>query len=254
MHLKIDIKDRVASLQLNRPEALNALSAQMSEALVSAAIELDRNSEIGCLVIRGSEKAFCAGADIKELSRWRWPENLQRDAFSIWDEFASLSIPKIAAVSGLALGGGCELALMCDFIYAAKNAKIGQPELALGLIPGMGGTQRLVHRVGRARAKEMVLTGAPLSAAQALEVGLVNSVFDDAQVLFAETQRCAANIARQPRIAVRTANDVLDRAEESALAEGLRQERSRYFALWNTRDAQEGMSAFLQKREAKFEV
>ncbi|WP_428265629.1 enoyl-CoA hydratase-related protein [Haliangium sp.] len=243
MSIFIERHGRVALARIDRPEALNALNAALLRDLLVALGELDRDPEVGCFVITGSERAFSAGADIKELAQKSYLDMLHEDPFAGWDRFAALRTPKIAAVSGYALGGGCELAMMCDFIIAADNAKFGQPEIKLGLIPGMGGTQRLTRIVGKAKAMDLILTGRMMDAAEAERSGLVARVVPSASLLD-EAMDAAATIAGYGATAAIVAREAVDQALEVGLSDGLRFERRTYYALWATDDAQRGMRAF----------
>jgi enoyl-CoA hydratase len=251
MSIQIERNGRVAIVRLNRPKVLNALNSEVMCEMVTRMGALDGDPEVGCFVITGSERAFAAGADIKELASKSYMDMVHEDFFAPWDKFTAIRTPKIAAVSGYALGGGCELAMMCDLIYAADTAKFGQPEIKLGLIPGMGGTQRLTKLVGKAKAMDLILTGRMMDAAEAERAGLVARVFP-ADELMTETLAAAAMMAGYGRTAVFAAREAIERAQESSLREGLLFERRTYYALWATQDAQEGMRAFMEKREPAF--
>ena len=251
MSIQIERNGRVAIVRLNRPKVLNALNSEVMCEMVTRMGALDGDSEVGCFVITGSERAFAAGADIKELASKSYMDMFHEDFFAPWDKFTAIRTPKIAAVSGYALGGGCELAMMCDLIYAADTAKFGQPEIKLGLIPGMGGTQRLTKLVGKAKAMDLILTGRMMDAVEAEQAGLVARVFP-AEGLMPETLVAAEMIAGYGRTAVIAAREAIERAQESSLREGLLFERRTYYALWATQDAQEGMQALMEKREPLF--
>ncbi|MEZ4646919.1 MAG: enoyl-CoA hydratase [Chloroflexota bacterium] len=251
MTLLIERQGRVAIIQLNRPQVLNALNSEVMWELVTAMQELDRDPDIGCFVITGSERAFAAGADIKELAAKSYLDMLREDFFAPWDAFTALRTPKIAAVSGYALGGGCELAMMCDMIFAADTAKFGQPEIKLGLIPGMGGSQRLTRLVGKAKAMDMILTGRMMGAEEAERAGLVARVIA-ADRFMEETLAAATTIATYSKITAVVAREAVERALEGSLREGILFERRTYYALWATEDANEGMRAFIEKREPVF--
>ena len=223
----------------------------MMKGIVTELERYDRDPEIGCFVLTGSEKAFAAGADIKELKSKSYMDMFHEGFFDGWDRFAALRTPKIAAVSGYALGGGCELAMMCDMIYAADTAKFGQPEIKLGLIPGMGGSQRLTKLVGKGRAMDMILTGRMITATEAERAGLVARVIP-ADQLMEETLEAANLIAGYGKTAAIVAREAVDRALEVGLREGIQFERRTYYALWATQDAQEGMAAFVEKRPPVF--
>jgi enoyl-CoA hydratase/carnithine racemase len=242
----------VALLRLNRPEARNALSPEMMEQLATELERLDPDPGVRCVVIAGSEKVFAAGADIKAMSERSFAEALRHPAASFWRRLAAIKTPMIAAVSGYALGGGCELALACDMIVAADGAQFGQPEINLGIIPGGGGTQRLARVLGKQRAMQLVLTGERFDAATALELGLVNKVVEGSGWL-EEAMALAAAVAKQPPIAARLAKQAVLVAEETALSPGIENERRLYELAMATEDRVEGMTAFLEKREPKFE-
>jgi enoyl-CoA hydratase/carnithine racemase len=242
----------VALLRLNRPEARNALSPELMEELAAGLERLDPDPEVRCVVIAGSEKVFAAGADIKAMSERSFAEALRHPAASFWRRLAAIKTPMIAAVSGYALGGGCELALACDMIVAAEGAQFGQPEINLGIIPGGGGTQRLARVLGKQRAMQLVLTGERFDAATALELGLVNKVVEGGGWL-EEAMALAATVAERPPIAARLAKQAVLVADETALSPGLENERRLYELAMATEDRVEGMTAFLEKREPKFE-
>jgi enoyl-CoA hydratase len=219
--------------------------------LVDALTPLDGSPDVGCFVITGSERAFAAGADITEMSEKSAADMIAEDFFAGWEAFAALRTPKIAAVAGYALGGGCELAMMCDMIIAADNAKFGQPEITLGVIPGIGGTQRLTRLVGKAKAMDMILTGRLIDAHEADRIGLVSRVVP-ADRLAAEVDEIAEQIADYGKLAVTAARDCVDRALETGLTDGIRYERRVFHALFATDDQKEGMRAFKEKRKAVF--
>ena len=225
----------------------------MMRAMITTMQELDKDPNVGCFVITGSERAFAAGADIKELASKSYIEMLQEDYFVGWDAFTAIRTPKVAAVSGYALGGGCELAMMCDIIYAADNAKFGQPEIKLGLIPGMGGSQRLTKLVGKAKAMDMILTGRMMDAEEAERSGLVARVIPTDQ-LMEETLAAAATIANYSKVTAMVAREAVDEALEVGLRAGIQFERRTYYALWATADANEGMHAFIEKRKPDFNI
>jgi enoyl-CoA hydratase len=251
VNILIERKGRVVVVQLNRPKVLNALNSELMHEMVATLGPLDRDPEVGCFVITGSERAFAAGADIKELASKSYLEMLQEDFFAPWNAFAALRTPKIAAVSGYALGGGCELAMMCDMIFAADSAKFGQPEIKLGLIPGMGGSQRLTKLVGKGKAMDMILTGRMMEAEEAERAGLVARVIP-ADKLMDETMDAATTIAGYSKTTAMVAREAVNRALEGSLAEGILFEQRTYYALWATPDAQEGMNAFIEKRDPNF--
>jgi len=250
--VEISRDGHVALLQLNRPEARNALSPELMEQVAAALETFDPDPEVRCVVIAGSEKVFAAGADIKAMAERSFAEALRHPAASFWRRLAAIKTPMIAAVSGYALGGGCELALACDMIVAAESAKFGQPEINLGIIPGGGGTQRLARVLGKQRAMELVLTGRRFDAAEAQAMGLVNKVVAD-DAWLDETMALARAVAEQPPIASRLAKQAVIAAEETALSAGLENERRLYELAMATEDRQEGMNAFLEKRKPNFE-
>ena len=248
----IEQQGRVVIVTLNRPAARNALNSEIMNALASDLAPLDRDPGVGCFVLKGSEKAFAAGADIKEMADKSFPDMFGEDFFAAWDKFASFRTPKIAAVSGYALGGGCELAMMCDMIFAADTAMFGQPEIKLGVIPGMGGSQRLTKLVGKAKAMDMILTGRMMDAAEAERCGLVARVIP-AEKLLEEALAAAQTIAGYGKAATLAAREAVDRALEGGLREGILFERRIFHALFATQDQKEGMAAFIEKRPAQFQ-
>ena len=250
--IKVERRDRVGLITLHRPEALNALNLRLMHEVVGAAEEFDRDEAVGATVLTGSERAFAAGADIKEMQHLEFVDAYRSDLFAEWDRFARLRKPVVAAVAGYALGGGCELAMMCDILLAADTAKFGQPEIKLGVIPGMGGSQRLTRAVGKAKAMELVLTGRMMDAEEAERAGLVSRIVPAADLL-TEALRVAATIAAMSPIAVLAAKEAVGRAFESPLAEGLRAERRLFHAAFATADQKEGMAAFAEKRPATFQ-
>ena len=237
----------VALIRLNRPKQLNALNTALAAEMVAVAEALERDRSIGCIVVTGNDRAFAAGADIAEMVDKTAEEMIEADFFALWDRFAACKTPKIAAVTGFALGGGCELVMMCDFAIAGTGAKFGQPEIKLGVIAGMGGTQRLTKLIGRARSMDLHLTGRMMDAAEALAAGLVARVVPDDQVLEVALE-AARQIAAQSRPAARLAREAVMRAEELSLAEGILYERRVFHRLFGTPDQREGMRAFLEKR------
>ncbi|QKZ05327.1 MULTISPECIES: enoyl-CoA hydratase [Pseudomonas] len=249
--LLLETRGRVALITLNRPEALNALNAQLISELNQALDTLDADRDIGCIVLTGSAKAFAAGADIKEMAERTYPQIYLDDLFSETDRIANRRTPMIAAVAGFALGGGCELALMCDFILAADTAKFGQPEIKLGVLPGMGGTQRLTHAVGKAKAMELCLTGRLMDAVEAERAGVVARIVAADQLL-EEALATAAQIAAKSLPVAMMVKESVNRAFEVSLSEGVRFERRVFHAAFATQDQKEGMAAFIAKREARF--
>ena len=247
----VDSGGRVGRITLNRPKALNALSSRLLVELERAVAAFDADPAIGCILLTGSEKAFAAGADIAEMSSLSYPGTYVDDLFAVADRIARRRKPMVAAVSGFALGGGCELAMLCDVILASDTAKFGQPEIKLGVMPGIGGTQRLARLVGRAKAMELCLTGRMMDAAEAERAGLVSRVIPAAEFT-AETEKVAEAIAGMSLPVTMLIKETVDRAEETTLAEGVRFERRVFQALFATADQKEGMAAFLEKRPARF--
>jgi enoyl-CoA hydratase len=246
-----ETRQRVGLVRFNRPKELNALNSVLMEELVTALEAFDRDPAIGCLVVTGSERAFAAGADIKEMAEATAVEMLQRDNIARWDRLRRLTKPLIAAVSGFCLGGGCELALACDLVVASESARFGQPEINLGVMPGAGGTQRLTRAVGKALAMEMVLNARMLSAEEAARYGLVNRVVP-VEVYLDEALALAQSIAARAPLAVRLAKESVNNAFETYLADGLRDERRAFYFLFSTEDQKEGMRAFVEKRRAEW--
>ncbi len=246
------LTDGVGLITLNRPNALNALNSQLLSELVTQLEAFDRDPAVRVMVLTGSEKAFAAGADIKEMSGQSYMDMYLANFFAdAADRISAVRKPLIAAVAGYALGGGCELAMMCDFIIAADNAKFGQPEITLGVMPGIGGTQRLTRFVGKSKAMEMCLTGRNMDAAEAERAGLVSRVVP-AATLMAEAMTAAAKIAAQSLPITMMTKETINRAYETSLAEGVRFERRVFHAMFATEDQKEGMAAFREKRKAAF--
>lgn len=243
--------ERVGTITLNRPEALNALNSQVMVEVTSAAAEFDADPGIGAIIITGSAKAFAAGADIKEMATLSFSEVFGSDFFAAWGKLAAVRTPLIAAVGGYALGGGCELAMMCDVLIAAETAKFGQPEIKLGVLPGMGGSQRLTRAVGKAKAMDMILTGRTIDAAEAERIGLVSRVVA-ADDLLEEANTVATTISQMSRSASRMAKEAVNRAFEASLTEGLLYERRLFHSAFATEDQTEGMAAFSEKRAPNF--
>jgi len=250
--IEIETHGRVALVRLNRPQALNALNAQLIGELDCALMGFEADAGIGCVVITGSEKAFAAGADIKEMADKTFADAFLGDFIGRWDAVARARKPIVAAVAGFALGGGCELAMMCDFILAADTATFGQPEIKLGVIPGAGGTQRLARAVGKAKAMDLVLTGRMMGAEEAERAGLVSRVIPAADLL-AEALKAATAIASMSLPAALMAKEAVNRAFETTLAEGVRHERRLFYSLFATQDQKEGMAAFIEKRKPAFQ-
>ncbi|AXL70892.1 enoyl-CoA hydratase [Pseudomonas aeruginosa] len=250
--LLLDTQGRVGVITLNRPKALNALNEQLISKLNKALDHFEQDPAIGCIVITGSAKAFAAGADIKEMADLTFPQIYLDDFFASADRIGNRRKPIIAAVAGYALGGGCELALMCDFIYAADNARFGLPELGLGVLPALGGTQRLTRALGKAKAMELCLTGRQMDAQEAERAGLVARVLP-LDSLLEETLKVAQGIAAKSLPATMLVKECVNRAFEGSLSEGLRFERRAFHALFATTDQKEGMAAFVEKRPAQFQ-
>ncbi len=247
----VETKGRVGIIRLNRPNALNALNLALKTELGEAVKAFDKDSNIGCMIITGSEKAFAAGADIKEMAEKTYNEALMGNFAGDWDEAARARKPVIAAVAGFALGGGCELAMMCDIIVAADNAKFGQPEINLGVIAGIGGTQRLTRAVGKSKSMEMNLTGRMMDAAEAERSNLVAKVVPVAE-LMNEAMKMAEAIASKSLPSVLLAKESVNRSYEVPLSEGLRFERRVFHSLFATEDQKEGMKAFIEKRKPEW--
>ena len=248
-HIIVETKGRVGIIRLNRPQALNALNIKLMEELAAAIDVFDADANIGCLLITGNEKAFAAGADIKEMADRTFIEAFLNNFAGTWDHAAHARKPIVAAVAGFALGGGCELAMQCDVVIAADNAKFGQPEIKLGVIPGIGGTQRLTRAVGKAKAMDLILTGRMMDAAEAEKSGLVARVVP-ADALMDEAMKTAETIAGMGLPAVLMAKEAVNRAFETSLAEGVNFERRAFHSLFATEDQKEGMKAFVEKRKA----
>jgi enoyl-CoA hydratase len=247
----VDRDERVGTITLNRPQALNALNSQVMAEVTTAAAEFDADPGIGAIVITGSAKAFAAGADIKEMATLSFSEVFDADFFAAWSKLAAVRTPTIAAVAGYALGGGCELAMMCDVLIAADTAKFGQPEIKLGVLPGMGGSQRLTRAIGKAKAMDLILTGRTIDAAEAERSGLVSRVVP-ADDLLTEAKAVATTISQMSRSAARMAKEAVNRAFESTLTEGLLYERRLFHSAFATDDQTEGMAAFTEKRTPNF--
>lgn len=247
----VEKKDGVGLITLNRPDALNALNARLIGEMNAALDDMEADDSVRAIVVTGSEKAFAAGADIKEMKDKSFAEVARSDFIEPWERITRCRKPVIAAVSGFALGGGCELAMMCDFIIAADNAKFGQPEIRLGIIPGAGGTQRLTRAVGKAKAMDLCLTGRMMDAAEAERCGLVSRVVPVAD-LMGEAMKAAQAIAGFSMPSVMMGKEAVNRAFETTLAEGVRFERRLFQSLFATEDQKEGMSAFSEKRSAQF--
>jgi enoyl-CoA hydratase len=241
----------VALVQLNRPDVLNALNLELMQEVKSALQALDAQPEVGCIVLTGNEKAFAAGADIKQMADKGASDVLKIDQFSTWDQIRKTKKPLIAAVSGFAFGGGCELCMLCDMIVASETAQFGQPEIKLAIMPGAGGTQRLTRAIGKARAMEMVLTGEPMKAEEALSRGLINRIVP-VELYLEEAFKLAAKVAERAPVAVQLAKESVNNAYETHLQEGLLLERKNFYLLFATEDKNEGVDAFVNKRNPEF--
>ena len=249
----VETHGRVGLIRLNRPQALNALCDELMDELGTQLLAFDADPSIGAIVLTGSEKAFAAGADIKQMKDRVYPDVVLDDFISRWETILRIRKPVIAAVAGFALGGGCELAMMCDMIVAADTAKFGQPEINLGVIPGAGGTQRLTRAVGKSKAMDQVLTARMMDAAEAERSNLVSRVFPAAD-LVAEALKMGEKIAGLSPVAVALAKQAVNRAFETTLGEGVRAERSLFLSLFGTPDQREGMAAFAEKRKPNFRL
>jgi len=251
-NILVETRGKVGVIRLNRPQALNALNAALIGELSEAVQAFEADAGVACLVVTGSEKAFAAGADIKEMADKSYMDAFMGDFAANWDALSRVRKPTVAAVAGFALGGGCELAMMCDIVIAADTAKFGQPEIKLGVIPGIGGTQRLTRAVGKAKAMDLCLTGRMMDAAEAERSGLVARVVPAAN-LMEETLKVAETIASMSLPSLMIAKESVNRAFETTLTEGMRFERRVFHSLFATADQKEGMAAFVAKRPAKFE-
>ncbi len=242
---------QIALIRLNRPKELNALNLQLMLEIKKALQELDGDEEVRCIIITGNQQAFAAGADIKQMENKTAIDLLKIDQFETWDQIRKTKKPIIAAVSGFALGGGCELAMTCDMIVASESAKFGQPEIKIGIMPGAGGTQRLTRAVGKALAMEMVLTGKFISAEEALKAGLINKVVPE-ELYLNEAVKLAKEVCAMSPIATRLAKESVNKAFETSLQEGLFFERKNFYMSFTSEDQKEGMSAFVEKRKPEF--
>jgi enoyl-CoA hydratase len=251
-NILVETHGRVGLIRLNRPEALNALCDALMRELKAQLLTFDADPAIGAIVITGNDRAFAAGADIKEMRDRTNPQAMVEDFIGAnWEAVLAIKKPVLAAVAGFALGGGCELAMMCDMIIAADTAKFGQPEINLGVIPGAGGTQRLTRAVGKSKAMDMILTGRMMDAAEAERANLVSRVFPPEQLL-PETLKIAERVANLSPVAVQFAKVAVNRAHETTLVEGVRHERALFLSLFGTPDQKEGMAAFVEKRKPVF--
>jgi enoyl-CoA hydratase len=249
--IKLTRDGPVTIIQLNRPEVLNALNLQLMDEVIAALDTLEADESVRCVVLTGSERAFAAGADIKEMAGATTVDMMMRDQFAKWDRIRRFKKPIIAAVSGYALGGGNELAMLCDMIVASETAQFGQPEINIGVMPGAGGTQRLTRAVGKAIAMDMVLTGRTLTAREALQFGLVNRVVP-VEAYLKDAVKLAKSIAEKSPIAVQMAKEAVLKAFDTPIQEGLLHERKNFYMLFSTEDQKEGMAAFIEKRKPEF--
>ncbi|MCT4607750.1 MAG: enoyl-CoA hydratase-related protein [Pelagimonas sp.] len=249
--IETQVEGRVAQIRFNRPAQLNALNSQVEAEVLEAATAFDADPAIGCLILTGNDRAFAAGADIAELAVQDYSSMQAANFFSGWDRFAALRIPKLAAINGYALGGGCEVAMMCDVLLASESARFGQPEIKIGCIPGIGGTQRLTRLVGRAQAMDMILTGRMIDADEALRIGLVSRIVAQ-DALEATAWEVAQTIAGYPADILHMAREAVNMAEETALSAGIAHERRSYHALYGLPAQKEGMAAFMEKRKPQF--
>jgi enoyl-CoA hydratase len=250
-NIVVETKGRVGLIRLNRPQALNALNEALAAEFTQAVSAFEKDDAVGCILVTGSEKAFAAGADIKEMVDKTYIEAFRGNFTAEWDSLKSTRKPMVAAVAGFALGGGCELAMLCDLIIAADTAKFGQPEIKLGIIPGIGGTQRLTRAVGKAKAMDLILTGRMMDAQEAERAGLVARVVPAAS-LMDEAMKVAETIASMSLPSVLAAKEAVNRAHETSLAEGLAFERRIFHGLFSAEDQTEGMRAFIEKRPPQF--
>jgi enoyl-CoA hydratase len=250
--IRVERRGRVALVTLDRPKALNALNTQLMHEVSRTLTQLDRASDVGAIVVTGSAKAFAAGADIKEMQQQSFADVYTGDWFAAWDDLGRVRTPLVAAVAGYALGGGCELAMMCDVLLAADSAVFGQPEIKLGVIPGIGGSQRLTRAIGKAKAMEMVLTGRTMGAEEAERAGLVSRIVP-ADDLLAEALSVADTIAAMSKPVAMMAKEAINRAFETSLAEGVHFERRLFHSTFAMSDQREGMTAFVEKRQPRFE-
>ncbi len=249
--IKADQKGRIAILTINRPDALNALNTQVMTELTDAITRIDREPSIAVTILTGEGRAFAAGADIKEMQKQEFADMYVGDFFGAWDRFAAARKPVIAAVNGFALGGGCELAMMCDIVIASEKAKFGQPEIKLGVSPGMGGSQRLTKLIGKARAMDLILTGRMIDAAEADKIGIVSRVVPHDDLLKVASE-IATTIAGFGLPSIMACKEMVQRADELGVTEGVKFERRLFHGLFGTADQKEGMTAFVEKREPKF--
>ena len=250
-NIKTEIEGAIAIVSLNRPQVLNALNHELMKELADAMQAFDADESVRVIILTGSDRAFAAGADIKEMADESMVSILLKDNLATWDKIRFVKKPIIAAVSGFALGGGCELAMTCDMIIASETAQFGQPEINIGVIPGAGGTQRLTRAVGKAKAMEIILTGRPVTAIEALDMGLINKIVP-VELLLDEARAMAREIAKKSPLAVRMAKESVLKTYDATLTEGLNFERKSFYMLFASEDQKEGMKAFMEKRPANF--
>lgn len=250
-NILVQIEPPLAIIRLNRPKVLNALNFELLREIVGALESFDKDDRIRVNILTGSDDAFSAGADIKELSEATPVDLINENKFALWDRLKRISKPIIGAISGHTLGGGCELAMSCDIIIASETAKFGQPEINIGIMPGAGGTQRLTRTIGKFRAMEMILTGQPINAREAEKHGLVNRVYP-VESYFEESKKLALQIAQKAPVATRLAKEAILKSFDTPLEEGLQFERRNFYLLFSTEDMKEGMKAFTEKRQAQF--
>lgn len=250
-YILVSQEENIGVVQLNRPDVLNALSPDLMAELVEALEAFDNDPEVGCIVLAGNDRAFAAGADIKRMAEASAVDMLCIDQLARWDRIRKLHKPVVAAISGFALGGGCELAMMCDMIIASETAKFGQPEINIGVIPGAGGTQRLTRAVGKVKAMELILTGRPFSAEEALQMGLINKIAP-VELYLEEAKALAKQIASKPALAVRLGKEAILKSFDTTMEGGLDYERKLFYLLFASEDQKEGMKAFMEKRPADF--
>ncbi len=250
-NILVEKEESIAIIRLNRPKVYNALSHALIAELTDALASLDKDDSVRVMILTGNERAFAAGADVSEMQHETSVSILQKDQFAAWDKIRQIKKPIIAAVSGFALGGGLELVMNCDIVIASDNAKFGQPEMNLGIIPGAGGTQRLTRLVGKHKAMEMILTGEMITAQEALQIGLINKIAS-VELYLDEAKKMAKQIAKKSPIAIQLAKDAILRTFETSLSEGLLHERKNFYTLFATDDQKEGMAAFLEKRDPVF--
>ncbi len=251
MNVLFEKIDRIVIAKLNRPKALNALNSELMYELIAGLLKYDASPNIGCFIITGNNNAFCAGADIKEMAQKDFTAMFNEDYFGYWEMFSRIKTPIVAAVNGYAFGGGCELAMMCDIIYASENAQFGQPEIKLGVIPGIGGTQRLTRLIGKSKAMEIILTGKTITAKEAEKIGLATQILPIENFLEHSIEK-AQLIASYSKTALKAAKEATNQALESSLKDGIVFERKLFHSLFHTQNQTEGMNAFLEKRTPKF--